>query len=113
MDIKNISQTLYPARNWMKLVGVLSIIYGALTALTIVGIVVAWLPIWMGVLLFQSASALERAVLMESADDLTMALAKIRTYFTIMGVLTLIGLVFMILGIFMGGLAGIMATAGK
>ena len=50
---------------------------------------------------------------MESADDLMMALSKIRTYFTIMGVLTLIGLVFMILGIFMGGLAGIMASSGK
>jgi len=113
MDIRTLSSTLYPARNWMKLVGVLSIIYGALTALTIVGIVIAWLPIWMGVLLFQAASSLERATLMESADELSMALAKIRTYFTIMGVLTLIGLVLAIIGILMGGLAGVMAASGK
>ncbi len=44
------------SKGWLKFLGVLSIIGGVLSALTIVGILVAWLPIWMGVLLFQAGS---------------------------------------------------------
>ena len=84
------------------------IIYGVLTALSIVGIIVAWLPIWMGVLLFQSASAVERAHQSDDAAALMESLSKLKTYFTIMGVLTLIGLVLMFAAFFFGGMAAIM-----
>lgn len=100
--IEQLALPLYGAKGWMKFLGVLAIIYGVLTALSIVGLLVAWLPIWMGVLLYQAANATEAAVHAKDAASLTRALAKLRTYFVIMGVLALIGLIFMILGAVMG-----------
>lgn len=101
-QIRQISVPIYQARVWMKLVGVLSIIQGILVAFTIIGIVVAWLPIWMGVLLFQSASRAEDVYVSGDLRTMIDSLAKIRTYFTIMGIVTLIMVVFMMFVIFIG-----------
>lgn len=102
MDIKTVSEPLYNAKFWMKLVAVMMIIYGVLTALTIVGIIIAWLPIWMGIVLYQSAGLVEKAYLSTDDQAMTMALAKLKTYFTITGVLTLIGLVIGLLSVILG-----------
>lgn len=112
MDIRQISNSLYSAKGWMKLSGVLLIINGVFIALTIIGILIAWLPIWMGVLLFQSAGAVERAYNSEDEAALVESLSKLKTYFVIMGVLSLIGIVLAALS-FVGGMAGIMAGAGS
>lgn len=100
--IEQLALPLYSAKGWMKFLGVLAILYGVLTALSIVGLLIAWLPIWMGVLLYQAAEAAEGAVHANDAASLTRALSKLRTYFVIMGVLALIGLVVMLLGAVMG-----------
>lgn len=100
--IEQLALPLYGAKGWMKFLGALAILYGVLTALSVVGLLIAWLPIWMGVLLYQAANAVEAAVHSEDAESLTRALAKLRTYFVIMGVLALIGLVVMLLGVVMG-----------
>ena len=102
MDIQALSEPLYRAKFWMKLVGVMMIIYGALAALTIIGIIFAWLPIWMGVLLFQSAGQVEKAHSASDEQAMLISLAKLKTYFTITGVLTLIGLVIGLLGFVFG-----------
>ena len=49
--VTNVMQPLHDAAGWMKLIGTLAIIQGVLLALTIVGLIIAWLPIWLGVLL--------------------------------------------------------------
>lgn len=112
MDTKALSTPLYSAKFWLKLVAVMSIIYGVLCALSIVGIVIAWLPIWMGVLLFQCAGQIEQAYLADDAQALHNGLAKLRTFFTIVGILTLIGLVIGVLA-FALGLTGMLATMGN
>lgn len=109
--VKALSLPLYQSRGWMKLIGVMMILYGALVALSIIGIIVAWLPIWMGILLFQAASAAEEAQLNESPDELLNALTRLKTYFTIMGILTLIGLLFSLIGLF-GGMGGMLIGGG-
>jgi Family of unknown function (DUF5362) len=90
-------QPLASGKGWMKFVGIMFIVQGALTALTIVGILIAWLPIWTGVLLVQSAGALENAQLTGDAFALKESFAKLRTYFVIQGVLYLVGIVLMVL----------------
>jgi hypothetical protein len=97
VDVSDLAQPLSMGRSWMKFVGIMSIIQGVFTALTIVGILIAWLPIWLGVLIMQAADAIERA--QRSGDALAMkeALGKIKTYFVIQGVLYLVGMVFMLL----------------
>ncbi len=108
MNIREIAAPLYGAKFWMQLVGVMMIIYGVLIAITIVGLIFAWLPIWLGVLLFQTAKAVELAYSSEDEASFLAAMGKLKTYFTIMGVLTLIGLIFAASSFFLGGLAGLM-----
>lgn len=108
MNIREIAAPLYGAKFWLQLVGVMMIIYGVLSAITIIGLVVAWLPIWLGVLLFQTAKAIELAYTSEDEPAMLAAMAKLKTYFTIMGVLTLVGLIFAAATFFLGGLAGLM-----
>ncbi|MDI3262741.1 MAG: DUF5362 domain-containing protein [Fulvimonas sp.] len=96
-SVRDLAQPLASGKGWMKFVGIIFIIQGALTAITIVGILVAWLPIWIGVLLLQSSSAIERAQLQGDAAALKESLAKLRTYFVIQGVLYLVGIVLMVI----------------
>lgn len=71
------------------------------------GIVFAWLPIWMGILLHQSAAAIERAQVTGDKAALTQSLSKIKTYFTISGVTAIIGLVAAIAAMIVGGLGAL------
>ncbi len=105
--VREVSAPLFAAKGWMKFLGVLMIIYGVLIALTVVGIIVCWLPIWIGVLLFQAATAAESTQASGSKMELYGAMSKLKTYFTIYGVLALIGLVVSIIAIFIGGLASL------
>jgi hypothetical protein len=59
--VRELSNPIYQARGWLKFLGVLSIIGGIVQALSIVGIIIAWLPIWMGVLMFQAGSSIDAA----------------------------------------------------
>ena len=111
-QIRQVATPIYEARVWMKLAGVLSIVSGLVTALTIIGIVVAWLPIWMGVLLFQSASQAENAHASGDLATLVDSLRKIKTYFIITGVVTLLGLLWAVFIIFMAGAIGALGAAG-
>ncbi len=105
--IRDLSQPLFRAKGWMKLVAVMMIIYGVLTALSIVGILIAWLPIWIGVVLFQSASAIEEAHMNGRPEALEKSMLKLKTYFTITGVMTLVFLIIGIIGFIFGGMAGL------
>ncbi len=96
-DVSDLALPLSMGRGWMKFVGIMSIIQGVFTALTIVGILIAWLPIWLGVLIMQAADAIERAQRSGDASAMKEALGKIKTYFVIQGVLYLVGIVFMLL----------------
>ena len=91
--IKEISIPIYQARGWMKLLGVLNIIGGVFAALTIVGIIVAWLPIWMGVILYQAGSASEQAYFNGDKYSFLKSMNQLKLYFTINGILALIGII--------------------
>ncbi len=106
--IKELSVPIYQARGWMKLIGVLMIIAGILYALTIIGIIIAWLPIWMGVVLYQAGSNTEQAYFNGDKFSFLTSMSKLKLYFTIMGIMTLISIVMMgimIIVFLAGGLA--------
>ncbi|HTV86423.1 MAG TPA: DUF5362 domain-containing protein [Dyella sp.] len=96
-SLQDLIQPLASGKGWMKFVGIMFIVQGVVTALTIVGILIAWLPIWTGVLLVQAAGALENAQLSGDAFALKESFAKLRTYFVIQGVLYLVGIAMMVL----------------
>lgn len=106
--IKDICLPLFNAKFWMKLIGVVMIIYGVLVALSIIGLLIAWLPIWIGVLLFQSANAIDAAYNQADQAAAVRAMDRLKVYFIINGVLMLIMIILGVLGFLFGGMAAIM-----
>ena len=90
--IQQLSLPIFQARSWLKFLGVLSIIAGVVQALSIVGIIFAWLPIWMGVLMFQAGSSIEAAGQFGDRFAFLRSLGSLKTYFVLQGVLALIGI---------------------
>ena len=106
--IKELSIPLYESRTWLKLLGILNIISGVLSAIPIVGIIFAWLPIWIGVILYQAGSSSEQAYYSGDKYSFLKTMNQFKLYFTISGVLALLGIIFMlifIIAIFVGGFA--------
>lgn len=100
--IREVSLPLFSSKGWIKFIGILMIIYGVLTALTIVGILIAWLPIWLGVLLLRVASRIEQARVTGDKELMIKAQNHLSTYFTIYGVLALIGIILAVVFIIVG-----------
>ncbi len=90
--IRDLSLPLASGKGWVKFVGIFNIVLGALQALSIIGILWAWIPIWQGVLLLQAGGAVERAQMAGDESALRMALDKLRVYFVVQGVLFIISL---------------------
>lgn len=90
--VNNIRTTAAEMAGWLKFLGVINIIYGALTALSIVGIIIAWIPIWMGVLLFQAGSNATMAQASERSQELVTMTRKLKTFFILASVLIIVGL---------------------
>ena len=110
--IRELSTPLYEAKGWIKLVGVLSIIGGVLYIISIWGILICWLPIWMGILLLKVAQSAEEAHRSGNRADFSTAMAKLKTYFTITGILALIGIVIAVIAFAVAGGAMLMALRG-
>jgi len=94
---QRIIQPIYASKGWMKFLGIMLIVYGVLAALTIIGLIFAWVPIWIGVLLMQSAKKAEIAYQVGDEADAVESLTKLKTIFTIYGIVSIIGLVVMVL----------------
>lgn len=100
--IKEISLPIKSSKGWMKLIGILMIVYGIFAAFTLVGILVAWLPIWLGVLLLRVASRTEQAYNSGNKQLLINAQNDLSTFFTIYGVLALIGIIMIVILLIIG-----------
>lgn len=111
VDVRTIIEPLHRAKFWMQLLGVVMILYGVLIALSIVGLIVAWIPIWAGVVLMQAAGGASRAFNDGNVLEMKHALAKLKTYFTIFGVLMLISLILTAIAMIFGVGAGLMGLA--
>ncbi len=92
--VQQLSLPIFQARGWLKFLGVLSIIGGAISALSIVGIIYAWLPIWMGVLMVQAGSSIESAGQFGDKFTFLQSMGSLKTYFVLQGVLALISIIF-------------------
>lgn len=102
--VRDLVAPLASGTGWIKFLGIITIIGAALSILSSFGIslIVAWLPIWMGVLLLQSGGALERAHTAGDDASMRLALGKLRTYFVIQGVLVVIGIALFVLALMLG-----------
>lgn len=108
VNLRSIIEPLHRGKFWMQLLGVVSILYGVLMALSIFGILIAWIPVWSGVLLMQVAGATTRVYETGDALEMRRVMTKLKLYFTIFGVLMLLGIVIMVLAMIFGIGAGLM-----
>jgi hypothetical protein len=79
--------------------------------ISVVGIIICWLPIWLGVILFKAAGDAETA----SRGAPTMLLGfvqRINKFFLIAGILALISLIVSLVVLFVVGMAAIWGTLG-
>lgn len=84
---------------WLKFVGIVTIISAVPMALTIFGVVIAWLPIWLGVLLIQAGNAAQQ----DDERQLLRMVEKLKTYFIVQGLLILLAIaVAVLISIFFG-----------
>ena len=108
-----LARLLFPAseaKSWLKFIGAVCIALGALQALTIFGLVVAWLYIWLGVLLWQAGDRAGMAAQLNDAGLLEQYLQKIKTIVVIVGVLVAIGMVMTVISFIMVFAFGWLAT---
>ncbi len=95
--VRYLDEPLRRARGWIQLLGILFILQGVVTALSLWGIVLCWLPIWLGLTLVSAAKNIRGAAEFNDEKCMRLALEKIGLFFKINGVLVVIGLVFGIL----------------
>ncbi len=90
---------------WLKFLGVVFIIYAILLTLGTmgIGIVIAWLPVWLGVILFKAANDAEMAAAGMSGH-LVEYLKRLNKYFLIQGILMLLGVLMMLIMMFVMGI---------
>jgi hypothetical protein len=105
--VRELGFPLYQGKGWIKFLGILSIVQGVIAALTIIGIIFAWLPIWIGILLYQSATMMERAYAMGDRRTFVEAMGKLKTYFLIQGITALLGIILAIFAFSLGMLGAI------
>ena len=112
--IKEVVGPLYGAKGWMKFLGVLMIIYSIFIVIVTfgIGLIIAWLPFWIGLLLFKAAGSVELAATSGSKPALLEAMGKLKTYFTIYGILALIGIVLAVIGMMVFGTTALLSGLG-
>ena len=88
-SVQELSMPIFPARGWLKFLGVMTILGGIPSVFVLVGI----LQIWMGVLLFQAGSSIDSAGQFGDKFAFLRSMGNLKTYFMIQGILTLIGVI--------------------
>lgn len=97
INIQEISAPLLKARLWIMIIGIISIISGIASAFSIIGIVIAWLPIILGVFLIQTSLLLKKVSVNYNAEDFLKSLDKLRIYFTVSAISTIVILTVMLI----------------
>jgi hypothetical protein len=100
-QVRRVSMPLAAAATWIKFLAVLTIAGGVLSVIaSLWSLVFVWLPIWSSVLLYMAATRVTSASSTGNEAELVEALDRLRLYFLISGVVTLIALVLVVVGMF-------------
>ena len=98
--LRQLQSTAQEMSTWLKILGIAYIVIGVPTALALVGL----LYIWLGWMLYKAGEAAQRA----TGSDLVTMMDKFKTYFLVMAILTILGVVMMVIYVIV--FIGIMAT---
>lgn len=98
--LPQLQSTAQEMSTWLKILGIAYIVIGVPTALALVGL----LYIWLGWMLYKAGEAAQRA----TGPDLVTMMDKFKTYFLVMAILTILGVVMMVIYVIV--LVGFLAT---
>jgi len=101
--LEKIQQVSESMTGWLKFLGIINIISGAFTALSIWGIIIAWLPIWLGVLLLQASGRISASRFSQNRAELVTMMDKLRLFFMIQGILIIVTVAMVIIAIVVFG----------
>lgn len=94
------------SKGWMKFLGIIMIISGALTAISIVGILWAWIYIWLGILLLQAGNKATELLASKSPENLVEYQSKLSSFFQITGILTIVALGLAVIALIIASIMG-------
>ena len=99
MTLTELFEPISSRSKWMRFLGILLIVYGVFIALSIIGLVVAWIPIWLGLLLVRAADASKNLIITEDADYAVELSENIGKFIKITGIVALVWLVLAVITI--------------
>lgn len=85
---------------WMRLLGTFFLLCGVGLIFTLIGVLFAWIPLWIGLILLQAAGKAERAESWENTDQLMGMLEKLRLYFLVSSALAVLLIAFVLVFIY-------------
>ena len=88
---------LCQAAGWLRFLGILNIIAGVIYCLTIIGLIIGWLPIWIGITLNKASHALQEGYARRDQQEIYVGMDSVAQVVKIFGVLAIIGLVINVL----------------
>ena len=83
---------------WLKFLGIVYIIQATISIVTtmFIGIIFAWIPLWMGIVLFQAGNRASTAALSGRSEELITMIDKLKLYFIINGIVMIVAIVIVI-----------------
>ena len=103
--LKKIVEPLYKTKGWIMFAGIMFVIQGAFFVLSIWGIIIAWLPIWLGVILITVSSKVRDAFETDNEEAAQTSLEKLGFYFKLQGIFIIV----FIIGAFVIGILAAIA----
>ena len=76
---------LYQSLFWVRLFATCLVFYGALITVTGIGVLFAWVPIWIGMLLLLAAKAISLAYKENDQQAFMQFMSRLKTIFTLLG----------------------------
>ena len=94
--IQDLGQNIVRYNIWIKILAITTIIQGIILVCTIIGILVAWLPIWTGIVLWKMSNNFKNAVNTGETVEFETALSRMRLFFKLSGITILLTIMFYI-----------------
>jgi hypothetical protein len=109
--IRKLTLVASGSTGWMKVLGGLLVLAGIMLIVSIWGILICWLPIWAGIVLFKAAGDADMAS-RGAPTRLLELLQKNNKFFMILGIFALIMIVILIAIFIIAGVAVFMSLGG-
>jgi hypothetical protein len=101
-DVSDLALPLAEGTGWIKFLAIVQLVFSGLYVLGSfgIGLIVAWLPIWLSIILLQTATAIQTAQQQGDAEALKLSLSKLKLYFMIQAIAMIVGFCLAMIAIF-------------